>query len=298
MELTHEFTVPAGIDATWNAFNDLERIAPCFPGATLTEVNGDEFSGSVKVKLGPISLVYNGVGTFLERDEQQHRAVIEAKGKDKRGNGTAAATVTATLAEDGSGTKVTVLTDMAITGKPAQFGRGVIQDVSDKLLNQFVACISTKLSSGDAPAAAAATAESTTTTPGEAGETTSATSSAAPSHAPTPGPGPAPSPGPAQQPEVDPAEEGVGPEPRSTAVPGSSDTSPTGTSGAGPRTGSTADTGTRDTGTTDAGTTDAGEVNMLTTIGPVLLKRYGPALAGVLAVGALLFAIIRRARRR
>lgn len=152
MELTHTFTVPAPVDETWTAFNDLERIAPCFPGASLTSVEGDEFGGSVKVRLGPISLQYNGSGQFVERDETSHRAVIAAKGKDKRGNGTASAKITAQLSADGDGTAVEVVTDLNITGKPAQFGRGVIQDVSDKLLGQFVDCIAGKLGAGVAEA--------------------------------------------------------------------------------------------------------------------------------------------------
>ena len=164
MELSHKFTVPASVDETWAAFNDLERIAPCFPGATLSSVEGDEFKGSVKVKLGPISLQYNGTGQFIERDESAHRAVIEAKGKDRRGNGTASATVTARMTAGGDGTEVEVDTDLAITGKPAQFGRGVIQDVSDKLLGQFVDCIAGKLGQADAaepePEATAPAAES------------------------------------------------------------------------------------------------------------------------------------------
>jgi carbon monoxide dehydrogenase subunit G len=146
VQLNHQFTVPASIDETWGAFNDLERIAPCFPGAALTSVEGDEFTGTCKIKLGPISMQYGGSGTFLERDEAAHRAVIEAKGKDKRGNGTAAATVTAQLIADGdTSTNVEVVTDLAITGKPAQFGRGVMQDVSDKLLGQFATCLETRL---------------------------------------------------------------------------------------------------------------------------------------------------------
>jgi carbon monoxide dehydrogenase subunit G len=146
VQLNHRFTVPASIDETWSAFNDLERIAPCFPGAALTTVEGDDFTGTCKIKLGPISMQYGGSGKFLERDESAYRAVLEAKGKDKRGNGTAAATVTAQLiAEGDTSTNVEVVTDLTITGKPAQFGRGVMQDVSDKLLGQFATCLETKL---------------------------------------------------------------------------------------------------------------------------------------------------------
>jgi len=145
MDLSHRFVVPASVETTWAAFNDLERIAPCFPGATITSVEGDDFSGSVKVKLGPIAMQYNGSGTFVERDETQHRAVIKANGKDKRGNGTAGVTVVANMSPDGEGTAVELTSDLAITGKPAQFGRGVMQDVSDKLLGQFVDCIAGQL---------------------------------------------------------------------------------------------------------------------------------------------------------
>ena len=153
MELTHRFTVPAPVEETWAAFNDLESVAGCFPGATVTSVEGDDFKGSCKVKLGPISLVYTGSGTFTERDEAAHRLVMEAKGKDKRGNGTAGATVTAVLSSAApASTDVEVVTDLAITGKPAQFGRGMMQDVSDKLLGQFVACLESKVGAGTASA--------------------------------------------------------------------------------------------------------------------------------------------------
>ncbi|MFD7158580.1 SRPBCC family protein [Kribbella sp. NPDC059898] len=145
MKLEHKFVVPAPVDETWAAFNDLERVVPCFPGATLTAYEGDDFTGACKVKLGPVSLQYTGTGTFVERDESAHRAVIEAKGKDRRGNGTAAARVTAHLTASGISTEVTVDTDLTITGRPAQFGRGLIQDVSNKLLDQFTTCLQTKL---------------------------------------------------------------------------------------------------------------------------------------------------------
>lgn len=148
MDLTHRFTVPTSVDDTWAHFGDIASVAECFPGATVTSVDGETFSGSVKVKLGPIALVYNGSGTFVEKDDAAHRFVVDAKGKDKRGNGTAGATVTLTMAPGDTGTDVEVVTDLSITGKPAQFGRGVMQDVSDKLLGQFVACLEQRLASG------------------------------------------------------------------------------------------------------------------------------------------------------
>jgi carbon monoxide dehydrogenase subunit G len=128
---------------------DIERIAPCMPGAALDSVTGDDFTGRVKVKLGPINLTYQGKATFVERDEAGHRAVIDAKGKDQRGNGTAAAVVTATLASEGSTTRVDVFTDLNITGRPAQFGRGVMTDVGNKLLGQFADKLAAQLASGD-----------------------------------------------------------------------------------------------------------------------------------------------------
>ena len=156
MELTHRFTVPASREVTWAAFNDIEGVAGCFPGAVVTGVEGDDFTGTCKVKLGPIALTYAGSGTFLEKDEAAGRFVMEAKGKDKRGNGTAGATVTATMTESGpDATDVEVLTDLAITGKPAQFGRGVIEDVSDKLLGQFMTCLEQRLGGAPQPEAAA-----------------------------------------------------------------------------------------------------------------------------------------------
>ncbi len=173
MELTHYFVVPAPIDAAWQTFMDLERVGGCFPGATVTESTGDTFAGTVKVKLGPIALQYAGSGQFIERDDAAHRAVIEAKGKDKRGNGTAGATVILQLAPAGGGshTRVDVTTELAITGKPAQFGRGVMQDVSDKLLQQFVACIENQfeaLPDQASTTAATATEEAATTGSGVA----------------------------------------------------------------------------------------------------------------------------------
>ncbi len=151
MELRHSFTVPTTPDDAWSLFMDLEQVGGCFPGATVTEVNDDGFSGTVKVKLGPIQLLYTGSGSFVEKDEAARRAVIEAKGKDKRGNGTAGAMVTLVLQPDGDGTRADVTTDLSVTGKPAQFGRGVMQDVSDKLLGQFIACVERQLGAAPPP---------------------------------------------------------------------------------------------------------------------------------------------------
>lgn len=163
MNLEHSFTVPVGIDEAWKILLDIELIGPCMPGATIDSVDGDDFTGSVKVKLGPIGLTYKGKASFVEKDEANHRAVIDARGRDARGNGTAAAKVTATLAEQGGSTKVNVTTDLDITGKPAQFGRGVMVDVGNKLIGQFADNLEATISGDDGAdeSAPAATASST-----------------------------------------------------------------------------------------------------------------------------------------
>jgi carbon monoxide dehydrogenase subunit G len=158
MQLEHSFTVPVGIDEAWKVLLDIERIAPCMPGAAVDSIDGDDFTGTVKVKLGPISLTYKGKASFVEKDEAAHRVAINAQGRDARGNGTAAAKVTATLTRQGDQTQVDVLTDLDITGKPAQFGRGVMVDVGNKLIGQFADCLAGKLSEGVAAPAEPATA--------------------------------------------------------------------------------------------------------------------------------------------
>lgn len=145
MELRHSFTVPADPDRTWALLTDLEQVGGCFPGATVTSADEEKFEGEVKVKLGPIAVTYQGKGRFLERDDAAHHARIEGVGRGMRGLGNATALATIDLVAAGQGTQVEVLTDLSITGKPAQFGRGVMQSVSDKLLGQFVACLESKL---------------------------------------------------------------------------------------------------------------------------------------------------------
>ncbi|WP_328600818.1 SRPBCC family protein [Actinomadura physcomitrii] len=126
-----------GVDEAWKVLLDVERIAPCMPGATLESADADTFTGRVKVRLGPISVVYRGKASFTEKDEDAHRVVIAASGREARGSGTAKATITATLTAQGPETLVLVRTDLAITGRPAQFGRGILADVSSALLGQF-----------------------------------------------------------------------------------------------------------------------------------------------------------------
>jgi hypothetical protein len=149
MELTNEFRVGVPVEEAWAVLTDVERIAPCMPGAQLTEVDGETYTGSVKVKVGPITAQYKGSATFVEKDDVAHRAVLKADGRDTRGQGNASAVVTATLVADGDGTSVTVSTDLTVTGKVAQFGRGVLADVSAKLVGQFVQCLESDVLSGE-----------------------------------------------------------------------------------------------------------------------------------------------------
>jgi uncharacterized protein len=153
VRLEHQFTVDAPLDVVWQALLDPERVAPCMPGATLTEVDGSTFTGSVKVRLGPISLLYKGSGEFLESDRDAGKVRIKASGKDSRGNGTASADVTVQLSEEDGKTRGEVVTELSITGKPAQFGRGLIVEVGGKILDTFAGCLGEKLSVPENPPA-------------------------------------------------------------------------------------------------------------------------------------------------
>ncbi len=137
MELNNEFRVAVPAATTWQVLNDVERVAPCIPGAQLLSVDGDSFSGAVKVKVGPITVSYKGDASFQEKDEAAQRVVIKASGKETRGSGNAAALVTAQLKDEGDATHVVITTDLTISGKAAQFGRGVLADVSTNLIGQF-----------------------------------------------------------------------------------------------------------------------------------------------------------------
>jgi uncharacterized protein len=150
MKIANQFTVSAPIEQAWDVLSDLEQVIPLMPGAQLTGHEGDEYLGKVKVKVGPVTSEFSGKVRFVEQDREQHRAVIDGKGKESRGTGNAAATVTAQLQEDGQRTSVTVDTDLKIVGKLAQFGSGMLQQVSEKLLGQFVESLEAKLAAQDA----------------------------------------------------------------------------------------------------------------------------------------------------
>ncbi|GJP09612.1 carbon monoxide dehydrogenase subunit G family protein [Mycobacterium marinum] len=160
MKIANQFTVSAPIEQAWDVLCDLEQVIPLMPGAQLTGHQDDDYLGKVKVKVGPVTSEFSGKVHFVERDRDQHRAVIDAKGKESRGTGNAAATVTAQLAEAGERTQVTVDTDLKIVGKLAQFGSGMLQQVSEKLLGQFVDSLEAELASRNAVTAAPESPES------------------------------------------------------------------------------------------------------------------------------------------
>ena len=159
MKVNNEFTVGVPVQRAWDVMLDLERIAPCLPGAAIQEDKGDgEYEGTMKVKIGPITANYKGTVRFEETDEENHRAVLNATGRDARGQGTASATIVSSLQEEGDSTRVKVETDMKLTGRAAQFGRGIAQDVATKMLTQFADCLEREISGGPEEGAAATSA--------------------------------------------------------------------------------------------------------------------------------------------
>ncbi|MHA6621829.1 SRPBCC family protein [Pseudonocardia sp. DLS-67] len=270
MQLENKFTIDAPIDKAWEALNTPETVAPCFPGATLTEYEGDSFTGTVKVKLGPISLTYKGKGTYVTRDDANHKVVIEANGRDSRGNGTASATVTGTMTADGPDrTAVTMVTDMTITGRPAQFGRGVISDVADKIIGQFSACVASKLApAAEEPAAEEKKASSTPSTP-------------------SPGPGAASAGGASSSPSPSPSGGSVA----APATGGNTNGSGSAQAAAAAK-GPVLAAAPKSTGPLRS---EVDAIDLLDTAGAPVLKRLAPVAAGALLL--LVIFLIRRARR-
>src|SRR5579864_9392049 len=158
MELEHSFTIPVPPEQAWQVLLDVEQVAPCMPGATVDSVDGDVIKGRIKVKVGPVSLTYAGSARFTERDEQARSVTLEASGKETRGSGTASATIRFSLQDEGGGqTRVTVHTTLNVTGRPAQFGRGVMAEVGGKIIEKFAANLAAELAGGSLPEASVAT---------------------------------------------------------------------------------------------------------------------------------------------
>ena len=167
MELNNEFRVAVPTAKAWEVLTDVERVAPCIPGAQLLSVDGDEFTGAVKVKVGPITVSYKGAAAFQEKDAAAQRVVIKANGKETRGSGNVAAVVTAALKDEGDATTVLITTDLTISGKAAQFGRGVLADVSTSLIGQFAKNLEADLLGGAVPTTATAASSASATAPAD-----------------------------------------------------------------------------------------------------------------------------------
>jgi carbon monoxide dehydrogenase subunit G len=192
MKLENEFTVPAPVDRAWEVLLDLERVAPCLPGAAIDGREGDAHTGTMTVKIGPITARYKGTVKIEESDEQAHRAVMRAQARDARGQGTAAATITSSMEAVDDGTRVRVETDMRITGPAAQFGRGVMQDVSAKMMGRFAECLAGLMGEDGAPAADAVPAAEATAAPAAEATAAPAAEEPAPAAAAPPPPQPPP----------------------------------------------------------------------------------------------------------
>lgn len=167
MKIENSFTIDAPVGEAWALLTNIPEIAPCLPGAKLSGEEDGVYSGAVKIKVGPVTAEYRGTAAFIERDDVNHRAVIDGKGRDSRGAGNAQALITAEMRSVGDQTAVDISTDLKITGKVAQFGRGVMQDVSEKLLGQFAECLATKL---EGPSAAEAVAEASSAADTDSGD--------------------------------------------------------------------------------------------------------------------------------
>jgi len=262
MELTNEFEVGVPVEQAWAVLTDVERIAPCLPGAQLQEVEGDEYRGVVKVKVGPITAQYKGTASFVEKDDVNHVARLKADGRDTRGNGNANALITATLVPVGDGTKVTVVTDLQITGKVAQFGRGVLADVSAKLLGQFVENLEEMVLGGDG----------TATTATDAGESAASGAASGAAGAGAPGNG------------------STG----ATAAAPSTGAAATSSSSADPSSGAGPSAGTASSGPRRIDQPAAQPVDLLDTAGAPVAKRLVPTIAALV----LLVLIVRWLRNR
>jgi carbon monoxide dehydrogenase subunit G len=179
MELEHSFTIPVTPEQAWQVLLDVERIAPCMPGATVDSVDGDVVTGRIKVKVGPVTMTYAGTARFVERDEQARTVTLEASGKETRGAGTASATIRSTLQDEGAQTKVVVHTTMSVTGRPAQFGRGVMAEVSGRIIERFAANLAALLAGEGSPAASGAASAASAAVSGAPASGTAASPAAA-----------------------------------------------------------------------------------------------------------------------
>jgi carbon monoxide dehydrogenase subunit G len=272
MELEHEFTVPVPVDQAWPVLLDVERIAPCMPGATLDSVDGDEFTGRLKVKLGAMTITYKGSARIAAQDRDAHTVSIEGTGKEARGSGTASATVQAQLHDEGEQTRVTVHTKLNVTGRPAQFGRNILAEVGGKLINRFAGNLAEEITREEpaeaVPEASAPPAEEPQVAPAPSGE-------GAPQAAET-----------VAEPQAVPVE---------AAEPVAEPQAPVEATAAGSGTPEAPPKAAERPTTARASDDDA--INLLEFAGPSIAKRLAPVVAGLAAVWALRRLVRRRGRR-
>jgi carbon monoxide dehydrogenase subunit G len=281
MQLVHDFVVPQPIDAAWNVLTDLERIAPCMPGAQLIEVEGDTYRGKVKVKVGPILAEFAGEARFKSLDPDAHRAVIEARGKEAGGKGLASALITSQLTPDGDRTAVNVVTDLTLSGRIAQFGRGTIGEISAKLLGQFAQCLEeTVLAEQGGGSSTGSGSAPVVTEPATSGMSATGPDPTAAVTAPEPPPAvppPVAEPGPAPAADYTVAGSGLAePAPTEPASAGSPSAQPV--SAAPP--------------VRKIDAPEARPVNLLASAGPSILKRLIPALVVLVIVVALIVILV------
>ncbi|MFI5044834.1 MAG: SRPBCC family protein [Acidimicrobiales bacterium] len=265
MELSNQFTVDVPVERAWAVLTDLPTIAPCLPGAQLQEVEGEEYRGIVKVKVGPIVAQYKGKATFLERDDDAHKAVLKAEGRETKGQGNASAVITAVLSPSGEGTTVEVTTDLKVTGKVAQIGRGVMGDVSGKLMDEFAANLAERVLADGDPAGQVDPSGSD----GSDGEAEAAEAAGAPAK------------------DAD-----------ARSEPADSAASSASGNGSGPVADDSADTERTAVSATGVTTYDSPEpepIDLLGTAGSPVFKRAAPVLGGVLLL--VLILLLRRRRR-
>ncbi|MGH3381012.1 MAG: SRPBCC domain-containing protein [Actinoallomurus sp.] len=293
MELDHEFTVPVPVGQAWSVLLDIERIAPCMPGATLDSVDGDEFTGRLKVKLGAMTITYKGSARIASQDESAHTVSIEGTGKEARGSGTASATVQAQLHPEGERTRVTVHTKLNITGRPAQFGRNIMAEVGGKLIGRFADNLAAEITSPTEPAGTAESdrAEAAGAVPAKTTDAAGAAEGAGAAEA---------------EPQAAPTETATGDGARATAPPtarsngdeASTETAPAQPSGDGTPKAAEATPAqiapvARKPATPRSSDDDA--INLLEFAGPSVAKRLAPVVAGLAALWALR-RLIRRKR--
>ncbi len=276
MELEHDFTVPVPVDQAWGVLLDVERIAPCMPGATLDSIDGDEFTGRLKVRLGAMTITYRGAARITSRDEKTHTVTIEGSGKEARGSGTANATVRATLHDEGDQTRVTVHTTLNVTGRPAQFGRNILSEVGGRLIGRFAGNLADEITREEAPAKPE---------PAESAATP-ATDTAAPTGDGTPQT-------PAPQAEPTEAEAAPAASAESATAPATDTAAPTG-DGAPQVPAPEAELAPEGKA---AARPSAEAIDLLEVAGPSIAKRAAPLFAALAAIWALRRLIRRRGRR-